>query len=80
MSLRGQGWSLFLWTKTHFADIALFSVFFSFLVSAFVYVHSFFGNKMLALGGNTGNPIYDVKYLLFVCFDLYVLTKSIYSL
>jgi delta14-sterol reductase len=63
MSLRGQGWFLFLWTKAHFADIALFSLFFAFLVSGFVYVRSFFGNKMLALGGNTGNPIYDVSIL-----------------
>ncbi|KAI9486850.1 MAG: ergosterol biosynthesis ERG4/ERG24 [Benjaminiella poitrasii] len=59
MALRGQGWTVFLWTKTHFADIALFSVAFSFLVSICVYVSSFFGHKMLALGGNTGNPIYD---------------------
>ncbi|KAI8372440.1 ergosterol biosynthesis ERG4/ERG24 [Blakeslea trispora] len=59
MSLRGQGWALFLWTRAHFAEIALVSVVFSILVSIAVYVNSFFGNKMLALGGNTGNPIYD---------------------
>ncbi|KAI8372591.1 ergosterol biosynthesis ERG4/ERG24 [Choanephora cucurbitarum] len=59
MSLRGQGWALFLWTRAHFAEIALVSVVFSMLVSIFVYVNSFSGNKMLALGGNTGNPIYD---------------------
>ncbi|KAI7905251.1 ergosterol biosynthesis ERG4/ERG24 [Cokeromyces recurvatus] len=59
MALRGQGWFLFLWVKSHFADIALFSVVFSLLVSICVYISSFFGHKMLALGGNTGNPIYD---------------------
>ncbi|RCI07221.1 hypothetical protein CU098_013953 [Rhizopus stolonifer] len=59
MALRGQGWALFLWTRAHFADIALVSVVFSFLVSIAVYVSSFYGHKMLALGGNTGNPIYD---------------------
>lgn len=63
MSLRGQGWTLFLWTRVHFADISLFSLLFAFAVSGFVYVRSFFGNKMLALGGNTGNPIYDVSFL-----------------
>ncbi|CAO3649346.1 unnamed protein product [Mucor hiemalis] len=59
MALRGQGYFLFLWTKAHFADIALFSVAFSFLVAIGVYIKSFIGKKMLALGGNTGNPIYD---------------------
>ncbi|CEP11383.1 hypothetical protein [Parasitella parasitica] len=59
MSLRGQGWVMFLWVKAHFADIALFSILVSFLVSIWVYLRSFVGDKMLALGGNTGNPIYD---------------------
>lgn len=61
MSLRGQGWSLFLFVKSHFNDIALFSIVFSLIVSVFVYLYSFVGHKMLALGGNTGNPIYDVS-------------------
>jgi len=61
MSLRGQGWVMFLWVKAHFADIALFSIFVSFFVSIWVYLRSFVGDKMLALGGNTGNPIYDVS-------------------
>lgn len=26
-----------------------------------LYLSSFSGNKLLALGGNTGNPIYDVR-------------------
>ncbi|KAI7875836.1 ergosterol biosynthesis ERG4/ERG24 [Mucor mucedo] len=59
MALRGQGYHMFIYAKAHFADIALFSLVFSFIVSIAVYVSSFFGNKMLALGGNTGNPIYD---------------------
>lgn len=61
MALRGQGFYLFLWVKEHFADIALFSLVFAFIVSFAVYIASFFGNKLLALGGNTGNPIYDVS-------------------
>jgi hypothetical protein len=63
MSLRGQGFGLFVWIKSHFADMALFSIVFAFFVSFFVYFRSFIGNKMLALGGNTGNPIYDVSYM-----------------
>lgn len=59
MSLRGQGLFMFLWVRDNFADIALFSILCSFVVSFFVYLNSFIGNKMLALGGNTGNPIYD---------------------
>ena len=29
----------------------------------YCYISSFFGDKLLALGGNTGNPIYDVRNL-----------------
>lgn len=66
MALRGQGLSIFVWIKVHFADMALFSIIFSFIVSFFVYFRSFIGNKLLALGGNTGNPIYDVSDICFI--------------
>ncbi|KAI8889442.1 ERG4/ERG24 ergosterol biosynthesis protein [Backusella circina FSU 941] len=59
MALRGQGSAIFVWIKEHFSDIVLFGVVFSFIVSIGVYAFSFVGNKMLALGGNTGNHIYD---------------------
>lgn len=67
MALRGQGYYLFVWTKVHFTDIALFSLVFAFIVSTAVYVSSFFGNKLLALGGNTGNPTYDVSFFNSPC-------------
>jgi hypothetical protein len=80
MALRGQGFHLFIWTKAHFADISLFSFFFAFLVSGFVYARSFFGNKMLALGGNTGNPIYDVSCLcITTAYKIYTNQTSISS-
>jgi hypothetical protein len=78
MALRGQGWYMFLWTKAHFADIALFSVFFSFLVAIGVYIKSFMGNKLLALGGNTGNPIYDVSHCVLKNLREGMLTFFIY--
>ncbi|KAG1462183.1 hypothetical protein G6F46_003690 [Rhizopus delemar] len=59
MALRGQGWAIFSWTRTHVGDIALVSIVFSFIISLVVYIKSFFGEPLLSLGGNTGNPIYD---------------------
>lgn len=43
----------------HYASFALASILFSYLISLYVYLCSFGPNKLLALGGNTGNPIYD---------------------
>lgn len=63
MALRGQGWAIFSWTRTHVGDIALVSIVFSFIISLVVYIKSFFGEPLLSLGGNTGNPIYDVSNL-----------------
>jgi hypothetical protein len=68
MGLRGQGTAIFTWVKQHFSDMVLFGVVFSFIVSFGVYAFSFVGNKMLALGGNTGNPIYDVSFFFFFVF------------
>lgn len=31
--------------------------------AVYVYVASFYGHKLLALGGNTGNVVYDVRLL-----------------
>ncbi|KAL0078847.1 ergosterol biosynthesis ERG4/ERG24 [Phycomyces blakesleeanus] len=59
MSVRGQGLKLPLWVHANFAHIAVASVIFSFIVSIGVYVYSFFGKRLLSLGGNTGNHIYD---------------------
>ncbi|KAI8976037.1 ergosterol biosynthesis ERG4/ERG24 [Pilobolus umbonatus] len=59
MALRGQGTFMFVWIRDNFADLVLFSIFFAYVISIAVYAGSFIGNQMLALGGNTGNPIYD---------------------
>lgn len=79
MALRGQGWVLFLWVKAHFADIALFSIVVSFLVSIWVYLSSFVGDKMLALGGNTGNPIYDVSALSVAISSIEIIQILVYD-
>lgn len=45
----------------HYTGLAFASIIFSYAVSLFVYIGSFKPGKLLALGGNTGNPIYDVS-------------------
>lgn len=32
--------------------------------ATYVYAMSYYGEKILALGGNSGNPIYDVRAIL----------------
>lgn len=48
----------------HFVGLAFASIIFSYIVSIYVYLASFKPGKLLALGGNTGNPIYDVSWIL----------------
>ncbi|GAA5804234.1 hypothetical protein HPULCUR_009721 [Helicostylum pulchrum] len=43
----------------HYVGLAFASIIFSYLVSIAVYAASFKPGTLLALGGNTGNPIYD---------------------
>ncbi|CAO3608486.1 unnamed protein product [Mucor hiemalis] len=43
----------------HFTGLAFASIIFSYAISVAVYLGSFQPGKLLALGGNTGNPIYD---------------------
>ncbi|KAI9322087.1 ergosterol biosynthesis ERG4/ERG24 [Dichotomocladium elegans] len=60
MANRGQGYRMPMWVYNNFADLAVASVIFAFLVSIGVYVGSFNDKRrLLSLGGNTGNPIYD---------------------
>lgn len=47
----------------HFTGLAFASIIFSYAISVAVYLGSFQPGKLLALGGNTGNPIYDVKFI-----------------
>ncbi|KAI8145799.1 ergosterol biosynthesis ERG4/ERG24 [Fennellomyces sp. T-0311] len=60
MSNRGQGYRTPLYVYDHFGDLAVASLIMAFAVSIAVYVTSFVGKpRLLALGGNTGNAIYD---------------------
>jgi ABC-type nitrate/sulfonate/bicarbonate transport system substrate-binding protein len=45
----------------HYIGLAFASIIFSFAISFIVYLGSFQPGKLLALGGNTGNAIYDVS-------------------
>ncbi|OZJ05442.1 hypothetical protein BZG36_01634 [Bifiguratus adelaidae] len=59
MFLRPYGYKPLLFVYDHWLGIVGASLIWSFGVATFVYVYSFAPGKMLALGGNTGNPIYD---------------------
>jgi hypothetical protein len=45
----------------HWIGLAFSSVMFSYVVALFVYIKSFAPGALLALGGNTGNALYDVS-------------------
>lgn len=45
----------------HYVGLAFASIIFSYAISLGCYLGSFGEGKLLALGGNTGNPIYDVS-------------------
>ncbi|KAG1176622.1 hypothetical protein G6F70_000817 [Rhizopus microsporus] len=57
--LKSTGLKPLEYVYDHYASFALASILFSYLISLYVYLCSFGPNKLLALGGNTGNPIYD---------------------
>ncbi|KAL1935543.1 hypothetical protein VTP01DRAFT_4683 [Rhizomucor pusillus] len=60
ISNKGQGFRAPLWVYDNYAHIATSAVIVAFVVSLAVYIGSFIGGpRLLALGGNTGNPIYD---------------------
>lgn len=62
MSNKGQGFRAPLWVYDNYAHIATSAVIVAFVVSLAVYIGSFIGGpRLLALGGNTGNPIYDAS-------------------
>lgn len=50
-----------IWVADNFGHLAVASLLVAYLVSISVFVSSFYGQKLLALGGNTGNKLYDVR-------------------
>lgn len=40
-------------------ELAIITVIFSFILATYCYIRSFIGNKLLAVGGNSGNVCYD---------------------
>ncbi|ORZ09233.1 ergosterol biosynthesis ERG4/ERG24 [Absidia repens] len=59
MTSKSQGLYFPIWVADNFRHFAVASLFIAFLVSIIAYLSSFRGQKLLALGGNTGNTIYD---------------------
>lgn len=51
----------FTFVYDHWVGLITASLSMSVLQGVYCYVSSFFGDKLLALGGNSGNPIYDVR-------------------
>lgn len=74
MANRGLGYRTPLYVFDNFEHLAVASIIIAFAVSIGVYIKSFTGNpRLLALGGNTGNAIYDVS----IPPSLWVLSKGI---
>ncbi|KAI7906769.1 ergosterol biosynthesis ERG4/ERG24 [Cokeromyces recurvatus] len=57
--LKSTGLKPLEYAYDHYIGLAFASIIFSYAISTAVYLGSFRPNKLLALGGNTGNPIYD---------------------
>lgn len=50
-----------LFVYDHWVGLVMSSILFSYAISLFVYIRSFKPGALLALGGNSGNPLYDVS-------------------
>jgi hypothetical protein len=59
--LKDSGLKPLEYAYDHFVGLAFASIVFSYAISIAVYIGSFAPGKLLALGGNTGNAIYDVR-------------------
>ncbi|CAM0141966.1 erg24, C-14 sterol reductase [Umbelopsis sp. WA50703] len=56
---QGPGIKPALWVYDHWAGLNVAGILFAYAVSFWAYAHSFEPGALLALGGNTGNAIYD---------------------
>lgn len=61
-----KGYKPLLFIYDHFIGLITCSVIVSFSVAIYVYLASFQEGKLLALGGNSGNIIYDVGVKLYL--------------
>lgn len=52
-----------LFVYDHWVGLVMASILFSYAISLFVYIRSFKPGALLALGGNSGNALYDVSLL-----------------
>ncbi|KAG0746996.1 hypothetical protein G6F57_000432 [Rhizopus arrhizus] len=57
--LKSTGLKPLEYVYDHYIGLAFASIIFSYIISFFVYFNSFGRNKLLALGGNSGNWLYD---------------------
>jgi hypothetical protein len=60
---KGPGIAPALWVYEHWVGINVAAILVAFAVSIWVYLNSFEPGALLALGGNTGNTIYDVSHI-----------------
>lgn len=59
--LQPGGIEKFSWIYDHWVPLMSASLAMSIVQATWVYVWSFFSGELLALGGNSGNLIYDVR-------------------
>ncbi|KAI8339954.1 ergosterol biosynthesis ERG4/ERG24 [Chlamydoabsidia padenii] len=59
MTGKNFGFTLPIWVATNFGNLAVATLLMAYVVSISVFISSFYGQKLLALGGNTGNKLYD---------------------
>jgi hypothetical protein len=76
---KGPGLAPALWVYEHWVGLNVASILFAFAVSIWVYVRSFAPGALLALGGNSGNTIYDVSNVIFRVWKLCSILTIIYS-
>lgn len=55
------GPDIFLFVYDHWLGLVGTSIVFSYVISLYLYIRSFHPGALLSLGGNSGNPIYDVS-------------------
>ncbi len=65
-----QGVESFTFLYQKWVGFVTASLLLSIIQSVYVYLASFQPGKLLSLGGNTGNPIYDVWYILLISASL----------
>jgi delta14-sterol reductase len=66
LALYFRGPEPFAWLYAHWVQLMTASLAMSILQAIYVYAISFVSGELLALGGNSGNPFYDVSTVWYL--------------